>query len=176
MESVNGCDLEGLMRTYGNDVLRTAYLYVKDKQTAEDIFQDVFIKVNQNLHSFRGDASIKTWIMRITINACKDFLKSAYQRHTVVMDEFVEDNITSEEDYSRLERLETMETVKQAVMELPQNYREVIICVYYSELSMEQTAKQLHVPVGTVKSRLARAKDKLKEFMERRHLDETVRG
>ena len=63
---------------YGNDVLRTAYMYVKDKYTAEDIFQDVFIKVNRSLSEFKGNSSIKTWIIRITINTCKDFIIGSY--------------------------------------------------------------------------------------------------
>lgn len=66
-------EIEALIREYGNDVLRTAYMYVKDIHTAEDIFQEVFIKVNQKLSTFEGNSSIKTWIIRITINACKDF-------------------------------------------------------------------------------------------------------
>ena len=62
-------DIENLIREYGNDVLRTAYMYVKDIHTAEDIFQDVFIKVNQKLSTFEGNSSIKTWIIRIAINS-----------------------------------------------------------------------------------------------------------
>ena len=77
-------DLESLMRTYGNDVLRMAYSYVKDYDTAEDIFQEVFIKVNANLAAFRGESSIKTWLLRITVNACKDYLKSAYSRRVTM--------------------------------------------------------------------------------------------
>ena len=73
-------DLESMMCTYGNDVLRTAYMYVKNIHTAEDIFQEVFIKADRNKESFRGESSVKTWLIRITVNACKDYLKSAYNR------------------------------------------------------------------------------------------------
>lgn len=168
MQTVNGYDIEGLMNSFGNDVLRTAYMYVKDMHTAEDIFQEVFIKVYNNLHTFEGNSNIKTWIMRITINTCKDFFKSAYHRRIVPMEEFVGDAIVSETDFDRLEREETAHAVKEAVMELPERYREVIFCVYYQELSMDQTAEALGIPSGTVKSRLARGKDKLKELMEGR--------
>ena len=74
-------DIEALMREYGNDVLRTAYSYVNDRAAAEDCFQEVFIKAYKNLSGFRGESSVKTWLIRITINVCKDYLKSAYQRH-----------------------------------------------------------------------------------------------
>jgi RNA polymerase sigma-70 factor (ECF subfamily) len=174
MESVTGYDLESLMRTYGNDVLRTAYMYVKDVHTAEDIFQEVFIKVNSNLHNFQGNSSIKTWIIRIAINTCKDYLKSAYSRRIVPMEEFMEDSITAEDSYADIERQETIQSVKDAVMELPEHYKDVIMCVYFQEMSMDQAAQMLELPVGTIKSRLARAKEKLKEIMERRLLYENT--
>jgi RNA polymerase sigma-70 factor (ECF subfamily) len=174
MESVTGYDLESLMRTYGNDVLRTAYMYVKDIHTAEDIFQEVFIKVNTNLHSFQGNSSIKTWIIRIAINTCKDYLKSAYSRRIVPMEEFMENSIIAEDNYADIERQETIQSVKEAVMELPDHYKDVIMCVYFQEMSMDQAAQMLELPVGTIKSRLARAKGKLKEIMERRLLYENA--
>ena len=143
MEAVLGYDLETLMRTFGNDVLRTAYMYVKDIHTAEDIFQDVFLKANNSLHTFQGNSSVKTWLIRITINTCKDYLKSAYHRHTVPMDEFVEDNISTEDDFSKVERQETQQSVKEAVMELPEHYKDVIMCVYYQEMTMDQASQML---------------------------------
>lgn len=161
-------NLESLMRTYGNDVLRTAYMYIKDVHAAEDIFQEVFIKVNAKLETFREESSIKTWLIRITINTCKDYIKSAYQRKMVPMEEFMEESITAEDEYEKVEKEETIATIREAVMQLPNHYREVILCVYYQELTMEQTAKVLDLPVGTIKSRLARAKQKLKELVERR--------
>lgn len=168
MQTENGFEIEDLVRTYGNDVLRTAYMYVKDLHIAEDIFQDVFIKVNNHLHTFQGNSSIKTWILRITINTCKDYIKSAYHRKMVPMEDFLEDSIVSESEFDAVEKEETIHTVKEAVMSLPEHYRSVILCVYYDELSMEETAKALDLPVGTVKSRLARAKEKLKELVEGR--------
>ncbi|ABX43943.1 RNA polymerase sigma factor [Lachnoclostridium phytofermentans] len=168
MQTENDYEIEDLVRTYGNDVLRTAYMYVKDIHIAEDIFQDVFIKVNNHLHTFQGNSSIKTWILRITINTCKDYIKSAYHRKMVPMEEFIEDSIVSESEFDAVEREETIHTVKEAVMALPEHYRSVILCVYFDELSMDETAKALDLPVGTVKSRLARAKEKLKESMEGR--------
>lgn len=164
----SGYDIETLIRTYGNDVLKTAYLYVKDIHTAEDIFQEVFIKVNKNLHTFKELSSIKTWILRIAINTSKDYLKSAYHSRVVPMMDFMEDSITSDSDFDGIEREETINTVKEAVMLLPEHYREVIICVYMNEMSLEQAAESLNVPVGTVKSRLTRGKEKLKEMLERR--------
>lgn len=161
-------DLETLIREHGNEVLKTAYLYVKDLHTAEDIFQEVFIKVNSNIQTFKELSSIKTWIIRITINTCKDYLKSAYHSKVVPMMDFVEDAITSENDFEEIEAKETKATVKDAVMALPEHYRDVVLCVYMNEMSLDDTSQALGIPVGTVKSRLARAKDKLKYLLERR--------
>ncbi|MBR4342603.1 MAG: sigma-70 family RNA polymerase sigma factor [Lachnospiraceae bacterium] len=161
-------DIETLMREYGNDVLRTAYSYVKDKYTAEDIFQDVFIKVFKNLENFRDESGIKTWIIRITINTAKDYLKSAYSQKVVPMMDFKEDMLTSEDDYEEVENRDRDRVVKETVMTLPEPFREVLLCVYFHEMSVAETATALNIAEGTVKSRLSRARDMLKNKLEGR--------
>ena len=177
------------MREYGNDVLRTAYLYVKDMHTAEDIFQEVFLKVHEKLHTFEGKSEIKTWLLRITINTCKDYLKSAYHTKVVPMYDFTERGLTGEEEviptgknvrrgaateeelaagmegYTRLEQEETAKTVREAVSMLPEKYRELVICVYFQEQSLEAAAKMLGISSGTAKSRMSRARERLKQLL-----------
>lgn len=166
--------LESLMREYGNDVLRMAYLYVKDIHTAEDMFQEVFLKVNAKLHTFEGKSEIKTWLLRITMNTCKDYLRSAYHNRVIPMEQFEEEppgnKAWEQEDdgYQRLEKEEEAHTVKEAVMSLPEYYRDAVLCVYFQEMSLEEAAKALGVSVGTVKSRLSRAKERLKRALEGR--------
>ena len=161
-------DIETLMRKHGNEVLRTAYSYVKDKFTAEDIFQEVFIKVYKNLESFRDESDIKTWIIRITINTAKDYLKSAYSRKVVPMMEFKEDQLVSDNDFEEIENRDRDEQVRKTVMSLPEQYREVLLCVYYHEMSVADAAKSLGIAEGTVKSRLSRARDMMKNKLEGR--------
>lgn len=165
-------DIETLMRQYGNDVLRTAYMYVKEIHTAEDIFQDVFIKVSQKLSTFEGNSSIKTWIIRITINTCKDYLKSAWNKRVVPMMEYQEDAIISESDYDEVEKKDTNDQVKKAVLSLPAKYRDVVLCVYFQEMTITEAAQTLNIAEGTAKSRLSRARLKLKEVLEGRISDE----
>ena len=166
-EAVPECpDLESMMRTYGNDVLRTAYMYVKDIHTAEDIFQEVFIKADRNKESFRGESSVKTWLIRITVNACKDYLKSAYNRRVTPLQEFQENALMSENDFDGIERKETQQEVRDAVMSLPETHRDVVLCVYFQNMTVPEAAKVLGLAEGTVKSRLSRAKDKLKQLLE----------
>ena len=172
--SMEALDLESLMRTYGNDVLRTAYLYVKDIHLAEDIFQEVFLKVNSRYDSFRGRSSLKTWLLQITINTCKDYLKSAWNKKVETTDEFKTQQVV-EEGYEKIEKKEDNQVVKNAVMELPDKYKEVVLCVYYQEMSIEEAAKVLHIASGTVKSRLNRARQKIKNSLEREVSYEEVR-
>lgn len=172
LEKSSSYDIEFLIRQYGNDVLRTAYMYVKDIHTAEDIFQDVFIKVNQKLSTFEGNSSIKTWIIRITINTCKDFLKSAWNRKVVPMMEYQEDAIVSETDYDDVEKQDTKELIKKSVLSLPAKYKDVVLCVYYQDMSITEAANALHIAEGTAKSRLSRARLKLKSLLEGRISDE----
>ena len=166
-------DIENLIREYGNDVLRTAYMYVKDIHTAEDIFQDVFIKVNQKLSTFEGNSSIKTWIIRIAINTAKDFLKSAWNRRVVPMMEYQEDAIISDSDYENVENEDTNRMIMEAVLSLPVKYKDVIISVYYNDMTIAETAEHLNLPEGTIKSRLSRARQKLKDGLEGRVSDES---
>jgi len=159
-------DIEDLVHKYGNEVLRTAYLYVNDMSIAEDVFQEVFIRVSQKLDTFQGGSSIRTWIIRITINLCKDYLKSAYKRKVVPMPEWAEDAMIAEDATEGVLRKEAANTVRAAINKLPGQYRDVVVCVYYQEMSMKEAAKTLKIPEGTVKTRLFRAKERLKDLLE----------
>jgi RNA polymerase sigma-70 factor (ECF subfamily) len=86
-------EIERLMGEYGDIVLKTSYLYLKDMQRAEDAFQEVFIKIYRKYGSFKGNSSEKTWIMSITINVCKDMLRNSWLKRVFLMD-----NLTAEKD------------------------------------------------------------------------------
>jgi RNA polymerase sigma-70 factor (ECF subfamily) len=163
--------LEGLMREYGNDVLRMAYLYVNDMHTAEDMFQEVFLKVNEKLDTYEERASIKTWLLRITMNTCKDYLKSAYHSRVVPMFDFGEEGLLAQDFLGEVEQREEARTVRGMVQELPEPYRDVVICVYFREMGIKETAEELKISEGTVKSRLFRAKEKLKKRLKGRLTD-----
>lgn len=164
--------LEELMQNYGNDVLWTALLYVRQKETAEDIFQEVFIKVHKKLNSFRGDSNIKTWLIRITINTCKDYLKSAWNKRVTSLEDYQQTNLTAEDHSQSMEEKELNQLVRKAVVDLPEKYKDMIVCVYFQELTIKDTAKLLHIPEGTAKSRLARAKELLGEKLKEANIHE----
>lgn len=167
-ERQSNYDIESLVRKYGNDVLRTAYMYVKDSHLAEDIFQDVFIKVNQKLSTFQGNSSIKTWIISITINTSKDYLKSAWKQKVIPITEYHENTIAGENDYTAVEQQDENKLIRQTVMKLPDKYKDIVLCVYFHDMTISEAASLLQIAEGTAKSRLYRAKEKMKLCLEGR--------
>lgn len=160
--------IQSVMQKYGNDVLRTAYYYVKDYQAAEDIFQEVFLKAFKSFSDFQGKSSEKTWLISITINTCKDFLKSSYRQRVVPMLDFMEDTIHTDDNLDRIDREEERQIVRNALMSLPDPYREILILVYFQEFSVKEAAEIMKIKENTAKSHLKRGREKLKKILERR--------
>ncbi|ETI70660.1 sigma-70 family RNA polymerase sigma factor [Neobacillus vireti] len=157
--------LKWLMSTYGNDVIRVAYTYLKQRQLAEDVAQDVFIKCYEKMDDFRNESSYKTWILKITVNKCKDVLKSWAFKNLLFTDYFgnKQEDRTIE---SKLLKKEESQLISQQVMELPLKLREVIILFYYQEFSIEEISVLLKVNSNTIKTRLHRGRLKLKQSFE----------
>ena len=160
--------VERLIEDYGQDVLKIAYLYVKDQQLAEDIFQEVFYKVMKNYHKFEHLSSEKTWLIRITINTCKDLLRTSWLRRVTTFGTLEAQNQTQYEQPFDMTQSESNNELYEMIMKLPQRYKEVILLFYYEDFSYDEMAKILNIPKGTVQSRLARGREKLKKMMEER--------
>ena len=160
--------VERLIEDYGQDVLKIAYLYVKDQQLAEDIFQEVFYKVMKNYHKFEHLSSEKTWLIRITINTCKDLLRTSWLRRVTTFGTLEEQNQTQYVQPFDMTQSESNNELYEMIMKLPQRYKEVILLFYYEDFSYDEMAKILNIPKGTVQSRLARGREKLKKMMEER--------
>ncbi|HAZ18553.1 MAG TPA: hypothetical protein DCY74_08470 [Clostridiales bacterium] len=156
-------DLSALIDQYGNCVLHTAYHYLKEKQLAEDVFQNVFLAAYLKMDTFHGDSSIKTWLIRITINQCKDVLKSAYQKQVNVGLEEVA-CISESAEQIALENIEN-ERLYQSVMALKPDYREVILLRYYHQLAPGEIAQVLQLSNGTIRTRLSRATATLRKIL-----------
>lgn len=164
-KSVIGHDIEKeiqrLMDHYGDDVLRTSYMYLKDLQNAEDAFQEVFIRVFNKFESFKGESSEKTWIIRITINVCKDMLRSSWLKRVLLTDKLKEKNIIIGID-NRIIKEEENKILFEEVMALSYRFKEVIILYYYHNYNTTEISRILNVAEGTVRSRLHRAREILK--------------
>ncbi|MED1563034.1 RNA polymerase subunit sigma [Alkalihalobacillus alcalophilus ATCC 27647 = CGMCC 1.3604] len=152
-----------IMNTYGDELLRLIYSYVKNKEVAEDLTQDIFIKVYERIDQFEQRSSLRTWLYRIAINQSKDYLKSWHFRkvRTEAEDFFLSHTVEKTPEIRTVEKAEEEELVHK-VFSLPLKYREVIYLFYYQECSVGEISELLKVKEGTVKTRLYQARRKLR--------------
>jgi RNA polymerase sigma-70 factor, ECF subfamily len=159
--------IDEIMNRYGQEVLQLVFSYVNNRSVAEDLTQDIFVKCYKGLHTYSGKSKLRTWLWRIAINHCKDFLKSWYNKNVVITEEEPLNNTTKKEmvEQTVIQRQEDDQLIS-AIMMLPIKYREVIYLFYYEELSIKEIASLTEVGDNTVKTRLRRAKELLKERLE----------
>jgi len=158
--------LEYIMRRFGDKVLKIAYYYLRDRHLAEDISQEVFCRVYQNLDSFRGESSYYTWIYRITVNLCRDYMESAYCRRVFPWGIIGRRTVPTDSTNRMLEAVEGGR-IFQKVMDLPSDYRTVVALYYFEELPVSQIAEILNLREGAVRTRLCRARKMLKDILSR---------
>ncbi|WP_331281070.1 sigma-70 family RNA polymerase sigma factor [Bacillus sp. EB01] len=158
--------LEWLMNEYGRSVVRLAFTFMKKEQLAEDIAQEVFIKCYEKLDTFRNESSYKTWIYRITVNLCKDRLKSWSYKNIIIAELLSKKSTNFKTPESELINVENQKALSVNVLSLPIKYREINILYYYEELTYNQIAELLNISLQTVKSRLHRARLLLKKMIE----------
>lgn len=153
---------EELVSQNQDKLLRTCYLYLRDRQLAEDAVQETFLKAYRSLQAFRGDSSQKTWLTRIAINTCRDLYRSEWFRH---MDRRVtpEDLPECGAPFSSRE-----ESLIVEVMRLPRRLREVTLLYYYHGMDERDIAEALSISRSAVSDRLSRARRKLKGMIEGR--------
>lgn len=139
---------------YSDTVYRVALTRTKNVENAEDIFQEVFMKLSEKDPKFESEEHIKAWLIRVTINMTKNLHSSSWnQKVTSLTEEF---KFETEEESN----------VFEIVNELPQNYRTVIYLFYYEGYKTKEIAKILNKSEGTIKTWLFRARDCLKEKLE----------
>lgn len=146
----------GLMAAHGDALLRMCYLYLQDEEMARDAVQETFLKACRKWNSFRGESRALTWLTRIAINTCRDMRKTTWFK---LFDRRVALESLPEPAY--IQRFRD-DTVLQTVAALPEKYRVVILLYYYQELTQDEIAKALGLPLPTVKTRLLRAKAQLR--------------
>lgn len=157
--------LEDLMTAYGKDVWNYAYSMTRKWDQADDITQEVFIKVYKNLYSFRSESSVKTWILTITRNMTLDYRRSAFYRKITLM-EFLSPSAESPSAEQAVIDAMAANELWKLVLQLPLKYREVLILFAHYQLSMKEMAHVLGVTEGTVKSRLFHARKKMTKLKE----------
>lgn len=159
--AVSGVDrnavLEELMESFGKDVWNYAYFLTGRAELAEDIAQDVFVKVYERIYTFRGQASVKTWLLAITRNAARDALRSSWLRRVVLSSRAIPQTASRSAEQEAIDGLVT-ERLWIDVMRLPRKLRETLLLHAHHGLPHKEIANLLGVSEGTVKSRLHRAR------------------
>jgi RNA polymerase sigma-70 factor (ECF subfamily) len=145
---------DALFEAYADMVYRLAFLRTKSAADADDVLQEVFLRALRAKPDWNDREHQKAWFLRVTVNCSKSLLTSAWRRHTVA------------EDESLLSEMQTTTEVYAYVLALPVKYRTVVHLYYYEGYKVAEIAKMLGASENTVKSRLFRARDMLREQLK----------
>jgi RNA polymerase sigma factor (sigma-70 family) len=152
--------IEYVIDHYGEMIKRLIFTYVKKHAQTDDIFQEFLITVYKKLDSFRGEAKLKSWLCRIAINKCKDYLKSPLHRLILLKDQLQEIEFEKSAEQLSIEEEEN-QLIVQAIFDLPLKYREIFVLRYYQSLSIKEIGELLDINESTIKTRIARGKQRL---------------
>ena len=159
--------IDEIMNKYGQEILQLVYSYVNNKEVSEDLTQDIFVKCYKSLHTYKGKSKLRTWLWRIAINHCKDYIKSWYNKKVIVAEnESTYTGVQKESVEQKVIQNDEDRRLASAVMNLPIKYREVIYLFYFEELPIKDIAMVIEVKENTIKTRLKRAKELLKKRLE----------
>lgn len=159
--------VEEVLAKYSDMVYRLAYARTMNQYDAEDITQDVFIKYMKYQHEFQDDEHRKAWLIRVTVNASKSLMTTAWNRKKVSMED-VEGVL---EGKSELDELDMDQLLLKEVAKLKEKYRIVVHLFYFEELSVKEIAQITGMKESTVKSNLFRAREILKQNLKEEDFD-----
>ncbi len=153
----DNAEMTAVVRAYSASIIRLAFSYTRNHADAEDIAQEVFVAYLDKRPRCPDEAHRKAWLMRVTINRCRNLLKSGWKKRTCPMPE---DGVGDRFVLSPQDRC-----IWQAVWELPEKYRLPIVLFYMEDLSLRHIASELHVPVSTVATWLDRGRQLLEQSL-----------
>ncbi len=153
---------EEIYRQYATDVLRFSYFYLGNKEQAEDVTQDTFMRLLTSSPDLK-EGSAKAWLLKVALNRCKDLWRNSWARRVIVGSPMLE---LLPDDTSRIEDRQEKEILLQAVNKLPSAFKEVILLYYYQQFSIPEISNMLNVSQGTISSRLSRARLKLESMLK----------
>jgi RNA polymerase sigma-70 factor (ECF subfamily) len=159
---------------YSGKVYSTAYSYTHSQEESKDLVQEILIKTYNNLSSFKEDARFSTWLYRIAVNSCIDWSRKKKSKAIMTAISFEETNILeiittdTEGPEELLLQQENKEAVRNAVGDLPEIYKTVLILYYFEELQVQEICNILDMPRKTIETRLYRAKKILKSILRQK--------
>jgi len=174
---------ELLVNRYQQRVANVISKFVKDRHEIQDVAQEVFIKVFRALPNFRGDSSFYTWIYRIAVNTSKNHLVAKSRRIQNTQVEFEDaESFVSNEDFRNLDtpdavysRGELEQTMSKAIAHLPEDLKKAIVLREVDGMSYDEIAEEMDCPIGTVRSRIFRARDAIDQALRPLLIDENMR-
>lgn len=152
-------DIDDAVRRYADMVYRLAVLNTRNRYEAEDVFQEVFLKLFRHKEGICNEEHLKAWLIRVTVNQCKSLAVTVWNKRRVSMESVAEQGEEMQADEGESE-------VYEAVEKLPPKYREVIHLFYYEELQIREIAAVLERNEATIKTQLARGRQMLEKMLK----------
>ena len=163
-----------LVERYKERVFRLLGRYCRDSVECEDLAQEVFLKVFRKLHTFKHGSQFYTWLYRVTVNAATDHLSRASSRRLRLVEDtevFERGDEVCEGPTARLEKEEAGKVTREIVQQLPEKFRTILVLREFEGLSYTEIAEILEIRLGTVESRLFRARKRFKDALLRQYPD-----
>jgi len=153
---------------YGELLLRTAYLLVRDEEAARDIVQDSLILAWENMHTLRERTYLRAWLLKIVVNQSMSFKRQLARKSAFLREQFFQYvlNVSIEESASQRGRMEDTLDMNRAIDQLPLNQRAVLILFYYHHMTMPEIAEMLGVAENTLRKRLQSALEKIRRVLQ----------
>ena len=145
---------------YATDVLRVCYFYLSDREKAEDVCQDVFVRL-MTTHPLLQPGREKSWLLKVALNRCRDLWRGAWLKRVILGGPTFE-LIPAPDEFSRRDDQQAM---LAAINRLPATFKEVILLHYYQGMNIAEIAQMLELPEGTISSRLSRGRKKLESIL-----------
>lgn len=161
-ESLRADSMRESIEQYSNMVYRLAFSMMKNKDDADDIHQEVFVQYICHYPELESEEHKKSWLIRVTINTCKNWWKSAWRRKVC---ELLDNQEVPDPEDATLQWEQRYPIIEQ-IHNLPQKYKVVIHLFYYEEMSIKEIAHVLQLKESNVRARLTRARQKLKDVLE----------
>ena len=145
---------------YATEVLRVCYFYLSDREKAEDVCQDVFVRL-MTTHPLLQPGREKSWLLKVALNRCRDLWRGAWLKRVILGGPTFE-LIPAPDEFSRRDDQQAM---MAAINQLPATFKEVILLHYYQGMNIAEIAQMLELPEGTISSRLSRGRKKLESIL-----------
>ena len=161
---MNDAEYNSCVDKYLKMVYRISFHYFGNREDAEDVSQDVFLKLYSHNTKFESEEELKAWLIRVTTNTCHSYFRNPFRKRKTEIDEKEIENIVGSS--SSEQEIINRKVVMDAVMSLSERYRIVVYLYYYEEYSICQISNTLNIKETTIQTRLSRAREKLKSALK----------